>query len=135
MNRERQYKAKILQMKLKRNVDAKERAALVRHIQYRKDILGKVTKYVRVHGHRKTQAKVQQWTKGYPMMKGPAIHIPPSRKSMSGRVVDIDLRLQHSQVRSAFGPGLVPYRPFLQHSVYSMETSPTRSRRPRSPCL
>ncbi|KAF4637156.1 hypothetical protein G7Y89_g909 [Cudoniella acicularis] len=75
---ERQYKAKILQMKLKRNVEAAKRTALIRHIQYRKDTLKKATKYVRVHGHRKPQAMVQQWMKEYPMTKWPTPYPPPS---------------------------------------------------------
>jgi hypothetical protein len=80
---ERQYKAKILQMKLKRNVEEKYRKAVVRHIQYRKSAFGKVTKYVRVGRHRKTEATIQHWMKERPMNNLSLHGSPPSRKSIS----------------------------------------------------
>ena len=81
---ERQYKAKILQMKLKRNVESNDRTTVVRHIRYRKDVCDKVTKYVRVYGHRKPEAMIQQWMKDYPMMAKPTTCRTSSRKSMCG---------------------------------------------------
>jgi hypothetical protein len=80
---ERQYMAKILQMKLKQNVEEKDRKAVVRHIQYRKSAFGKVTKYVRVGRHRKTEATIQHWMKERPMNNLSLHGSPPSRKSIS----------------------------------------------------
>ncbi|KUJ18790.1 uncharacterized protein LY89DRAFT_717327 [Mollisia scopiformis] len=75
---ERQYKAKVLQMKLKRNVEASKRRVIVRHIQHRKQSSGKVTKLVRVQGHRKSEAIIQKWMKEYPELNRPIHCIPPS---------------------------------------------------------
>ena len=54
-------------MKLKRSVEAKDRITIVRRIQHRRHTIGKETGYVRVRGHRVTEAKLQRWEKEHPM--------------------------------------------------------------------
>jgi hypothetical protein len=55
-------------MKLKRSVEAKDRIAIVRRIQYRRHAIGKDTGHVRVRGHRINEAKLQRWAKEHPML-------------------------------------------------------------------
>jgi len=66
-------------MKLKRSVEAKDQIAIVRRTQYRRNAIGKETRYVRIRGHRITEAKLQRWEKEHPM---PNLSQPLSRKSM-----------------------------------------------------
>lgn len=69
-------------MELKRNVELKDQTTVVRHIRYRTDVCDKVTKYVRIYGHRKPEAIVQQWMKSHAMIGRSIICRTPSRKSM-----------------------------------------------------
>ncbi|ERF72537.1 hypothetical protein EPUS_02818 [Endocarpon pusillum Z07020] len=60
---ERQYKAKIQQMKLERNVKTKERRTILQHIQHRKYSVGKESRHVRIRGHKITAEKLARWMK------------------------------------------------------------------------
>lgn len=62
-NSTRQYKAKIESMRLQRNVKKKDQIAIIRQIYHRKNTIGKDTRYVRAHGHRVTEDKLQRWMK------------------------------------------------------------------------
>jgi hypothetical protein len=50
-------------MKLEKNVKAKERKAVVKHIQYRTHAVGKKTSHVRIRGHEINQEKLFRWAK------------------------------------------------------------------------
>jgi hypothetical protein len=50
-------------MKLEKNVKAKERKAVVKHIQHRAHALGKKTSRVRIRGHEVNQEKLFRWVK------------------------------------------------------------------------
>lgn len=67
-------------MKLKRNVEERKRKSIVRHIQYRKEVLRKATNHVRVYGHLKTD-DIQRWMQQYPTTSRRFHGPPPSRKS------------------------------------------------------
>jgi hypothetical protein len=106
LHSERQYKRKIEQMKLKRNVEASKRLPVIQRIQYRKDILGKSTEYVRIHGHRKTQEMIQQWIKQYSIPRWTQ-NCP--RPSCTAFPISDDQKLRilkHFQVRSVCEPSL-----------------------------
>jgi hypothetical protein len=57
----RQYKSHIRQMKLERNVKAKDRKTVVRHIQHRTHAVGKSSRLVRVRGHKISSEKLSRW--------------------------------------------------------------------------
>ena len=50
-------------MRLERNVKAKERRAVVRHIQRRANVAGKRSSLIRVRGHKVNQSKLSRWMK------------------------------------------------------------------------
>lgn len=79
---ERQYKAKIQQMALERNVKALERKAIVQNINHRKYALGKKTGLVRVRGRRIAPEKLSRW------MRELATDVPPmSANSLSRKFI------------------------------------------------
>jgi len=50
-------------MKLERNVKAKERRAIVKHVQYRTQVANKTSTQVRVRGHEINRNKYSRWIK------------------------------------------------------------------------
>lgn len=68
-------------MKLERNVKAKERKAVVQHIQHRAYAVEKKSSHVRVRGHKINRDKLSRWMKEV-VIDQPSIYaIPPSRES------------------------------------------------------
>jgi hypothetical protein len=68
-------------MKLERNVRAKERTAVVRHVQHRKIVVGKTKSRVRVRGHKINMEKLSRWIKEAIKNQSSLPARPPSRKS------------------------------------------------------
>jgi hypothetical protein len=81
LHSERQYKTKIQQMKLERNVKANERKTIVQHIQHRKYAVGKKSRHVQVRGHKITAEKLSRWMKEN-VNNPPLLTCPLSRESM-----------------------------------------------------
>jgi hypothetical protein len=67
-------------MKLERNVKAKERKAVVKHIQHRSHAVGKKSSHVRVRGHKINQEKLFRWAKEILMDQPSMSANPPSRE-------------------------------------------------------
>ncbi|KAE9380968.1 hypothetical protein N431DRAFT_137126 [Stipitochalara longipes BDJ] len=75
---ERQYKARISKMKLERKCTIEQRKTILRHVQHRKEKLGKQSMYVRVRGHMLTQEKIARWLKEPALAKALSRVRPPS---------------------------------------------------------
>jgi hypothetical protein len=67
-------------MKLERNVKAKDRKAIVRHIQHRANAVGKSTCLVRVRGHKISSEKLSRWMREVATNQSSMLLPPLSRK-------------------------------------------------------
>jgi hypothetical protein len=85
---ERQYKTKIQQMKLERNVKENERRTIVKHIQHRKYVIGKESRHVQVRGHVITAEKLSRWMKEN-ANNPPSLTGPLSRESIPNALFTI----------------------------------------------
>ncbi|KAH6665249.1 hypothetical protein B0J14DRAFT_237414 [Halenospora varia] len=74
----RQYKLQIQHMKLERNVKAKERKTVIKHIQHRAHAVGKKSSHVRIRGHKINQEKLFRWAKENIMAQLSMSANPPS---------------------------------------------------------
>jgi hypothetical protein len=66
-------------MKLERKCTIQQRKTILRHVQYRKERLGKGSMHVCVRGHMLTQEKIARWSKEPALTKALSNIRPPSR--------------------------------------------------------